>query len=137
MTYTNNYQEKPPKKLLPAGWRVFLLTSAQEGTSKQGKPKVVVDLLDKESGYIDEQHLSTQPGTAWVWARLIRACGIAKDVSFEVGDIRNKAVVGLVEHEPNEYINREGDTIKGVQHRITDFKAYEDETEKIWNGENA
>jgi hypothetical protein len=129
-----NYDaEKSPKRILPQGWRKFVVLSGSEGTSKAGKPKVILTIKDVEAEYVEEVHLSTQPGTAWVWGHLVKACGIGKEQAPTWEIICNKEIMGLIEHEPNEYIDREGNTVKTMQHRYVDFKgrektAWEDET---------
>ena len=41
-------------------------------------------------------------------------------------DVLDKEIAGLFLHEPNDYINREGVTVKSTQHKIVEFKKVDD-----------
>jgi len=119
--------EKKPtsKKLLPEGWRKFVLKSAEAKISKQGNNMFVVNISDALTGYSEDIYLVATEGKRWLLKELLGACGIGRGsdnkYTWDIPDIIGKEVAGLVEHEPNEYINRNGDTIKTTIHRINSF----------------
>lgn len=141
MPYSHSMKdEKPPRKLLPIGWRRFKITQCKEGTSKAGNDKFVIDLLDKETNHIEELHLISVPGKRWMLKRLLEACKVkaSEDHVYEwdISEIIDCEILGYIEHEPNEYINRAGETIKGVQAKVTDFQeAPKTDEEKLWDGD--
>ncbi len=118
--------ERPPKRLLDKGWRQFTIKTCIEETSKAGNPMFIITLLDNETQYIDTIYAISTQGKRWVLKNLLAACGVAaaKDgvYKWEITDILNKEVEGLVGHEPNEYINRAGDKVNTTQHKIIEFK---------------
>lgn len=119
--------EKKPvvKKLLPEGWRKFSIKSAEAKVSKQGNDMFVVNICDIETGYTEDIYLVATPGKRWLLKELLASCGINRGsddkYSWDIPDILNKEIAGLVEHEPNEYINRSGETVKTTIHRINSF----------------
>jgi hypothetical protein len=135
-----NYQhnmsdEKAPskKKLLPEGIRGFEVVSCEPSISKSGNDMFIVELKDIETQYIDKVYLVATQGKRWALKQLLTACGVTagKDGVYDwsTSDIIGKEINGEVEHEDNEYINREGVTIKGKQHRIVSF------TEREWDAD--
>lgn len=132
MPYSDNMDnEQAPKrkKLLNQGWRVFQIKQGKEATSKAGNPMFIFTIQDNETNYIEDIFCISSPGKRWVLKCILSACGIERSASgtydWDIPDILNKDILGLVEHEPNEYINRDGETIKTTQHKIVDFKKYE------------
>ena len=120
--------EKPPKirKLLPEGWRRFLIVSGKEEVSKGGNEMIVFTIRDQETGYEEPIYAVSKPGKRWFLKQILTSvgCQAGQDgvYNWEMEDVVNNEFLGLVEHEPNEYINREGDKVTTTQHRITDVK---------------
>jgi len=127
MSYEHDMNdEKPPKRLLDKGWRKFTVKTCTEEQSKAGNDMFIITLLDQETDYIDTIYLISTEGKRWALKNLLAACGVAAAADgvykWDIADIINKEVSGLIGHEPNEYINRSGDTVKTTQHRIIEFK---------------
>lgn len=125
-------EEKKPniKMLLPEGWRKFFVSScSKEAMSKKGNPQYIATLLDEATQYEDTVYLVNVKGKRWMLKSLCEACSVPKsELGFlfeppEPPPVVKKFVMGLVIHEPNEYINREGVTIKAMQHKIVEFRA--------------
>ena len=118
--------EKPPKRLLEKGWRNFKVIACNESESKGGNPMFVINLLDEETSYVDTIYAISTEGKRWVLKNLLTACGVeaGQDGVYEwdIADILDKDVKGLVDHEPNKYINRNGDEVETIQHRIVEFQ---------------
>lgn len=97
-----------------------------DGVSKAGNAKVIVTIRDVETDYEEELHLVAEPKKRWFLKNLLDACGVSAAengvYNWSHKDIIGQKVSGLVEHEPNEWINREGETVKGTQHRFVEFK---------------
>lgn len=123
--------EKAPKrkKLLPEGWRKFSILDCKESTSKGGNQMFVFTIQDCDTGYEEDIYAVATQGKRWFLKTILSAvgCQAGEDgvYDWEIGQVINKEFMGLVEHEDNEYVNREGETIKGKQHRITEVKAEE------------
>ena len=132
MSYKHNMKdEKPPnvKQLIsPVGWHCFQVLGAVEGMSKAQKPKFVVTVKHIESEQVEEIHPSAVPGKRWLLKQLLTACGIeaGKDgvYKWDVSDVKDKKVLAFVQHEPNSYIDRNGNEVKNTQHKLSNFKPY-------------
>ncbi len=124
-------EEKKPKRkvLLPEGWRRFTIVACVEKTSKKGNPMFVFTFHDIETGYDDDVFAIAEQGKRWFLKAILTAveCPAGKDGMYEwdIPMVLNKDIMGLVEHEENTYINREGNEVSGIQHRITDVKEAE------------
>lgn len=119
-------QEKKPniKRLLPEGRRDFEIVGCEEKTSKSGNIMFVFECKDIETGYIDTWYAVAEQGKRWFLKSILSACGCeaGKDGVYEwdISDVIGKNISGLVIHEDNEYINREGEKVKRKQHKIQD-----------------
>ena len=131
MSYSDNMDnEQAPKrkKLLNQGWRIFQIKQGKEATSKSGNPMFIFTIQDNETDYIEDIYCVSTPGKRWILKCILSSCGIERNTdgnyNWDIPDVLNKDILGLVEHEPNEYINREGVEVKTIQHKIVDFKKY-------------
>ncbi len=123
-----NDEKKPSTKvLLPEGWRRFRIIGCEEKTSKAGNLMFVITAQDDETLYDDTWYAIAEPKKRWFLKTLLAACDCkASDdgvYDWEIKDVLGKEVEGLVVHEDNEWINRQGETIKSEQHKIVDIRA--------------
>lgn len=132
MPYQHDMSDEPKpkiKRLLPEGWRKFLITAGREETSKGGNPMIIFGVKDIETGYEEDIYAITTKGKRWFLKQILSAVGCVggEDGMYEwdIKDVVNHEIMGLVVHEPNEYINREGTTIKTTQHKIAEVKEAE------------
>jgi hypothetical protein len=121
--------ETPPKdtRLLPKGMRGFKIVSGEEGVSKAGNSQFIVGLKDEETGIVATVYLLRKPGKRWYLKSLLEAVGVEKqedDAYNYLPEIMDKKLTADVIHEPNEYINRDGETITTTQHKLNSFYAY-------------
>lgn len=121
--------EQPPKdtRLLPEGWRGFEIVTGDDKPSKAGNPMYILGLKDEETGIVANVYAIRTPGKRWVLKTILEALGIEKqeDDNYNyLPEIMNKKIMGEVVHEPNEYINRQGETVNSTQHRINAFRTY-------------
>jgi hypothetical protein len=133
MAYSQNMKdEKAPrrKKLLSEGWRRFTIVDCKETKSKGGNDMFVFTIVDCETSYQEDIYAVNVEGKRWFLKTILSACGIEEDkdgnFDWDIPQLINKEFMGLVEHEPNEYINRSGETVKETQHRITEVKSVEE-----------
>jgi len=140
MTYNHDMKDehKPNiKQLLPEGWRKFKIVGCEERTSKAGNLMFVITAQDLITGYEDTWYAIAEQGKRWFLKSILAACKCPASedgvYSWDVKDIMNKNIEGLVIHEDNEWINRDGETIKGKQHRITDIKETTQDEIKAWD----
>lgn len=117
------------KRLLEEGWRKFTILDCKEETSKAGNEMFKFTIRDVETGYEEDIYAIATKGKRWFLKTILSAvgCQAGEDGIYDwnTDDVINKEFMGLVEHESNEYINRDGDTVKGTQHRIVEVKAEE------------
>lgn len=137
MPYNDNMnQEQAPKRktILDQGWRVFNFKQGKEMTSKAGNSMFMMIIKDKLTDYTEDIYLVRTPGKRWTLKCVLDSFDIKRESDgtyiYDLEDLLNKDILGLVVHEPNEYINREGVTVKTTQHKIVDFKKYND-THKV------
>jgi len=129
MTYNHNMSDETRpniKRLIPEGWQSFQIESCVEATAKSGNAMFIVGLLKKDMNYVEMIYLVAEKGKRWMLKKLLTACGVeaGQDGVYEwdIDQILNKDIRGLVQHEDSEWINREGETIKKKQNRISDFE---------------
>ena len=133
MTYKHDMSDEPKpniKKLLKEGWRKFTILGGVEKVSRERNEMFVLDVQDDETGYNEDWYCVSVKGKRWFLKSILRACNVeaGQDGIYEwsLDDIIGKSIAGLVEHEPNEYINRKGNTVKTTQHKIQEIKKVED-----------
>lgn len=136
--YSDNLDdEKKPsiKRLLPEGWRTFQFKAGKEETSKAGNSMFKMNIEDMETEYTEDIYVVRTPGKRWTLKCILSSFGIERqpdgNYTYDIPDLLNKDILGLVAHEPNEYINRQGDIVKTEQHKIIDFKAVEQGTKQV------
>lgn len=129
MSYSDNLDNEPKpmrKKLLPEGWRNFKILAGKETTSKAGNPMFIFTIQDILTQYIEDIYCVYTPGKRWMLKALLSSCGIERNTdgnyNWDIPELVDRKVSGLVEHEPNDFINRNGDTVKTTQHKIVDFQ---------------
>ncbi len=123
-------EQKPKRKVLfKEGLRRFLIVGcSEEVRSKAGNKQYILTIKDTETGQEDSLYAVSEPGKRWMLKEILNACKIKNEngvYQFEPPLSENligKVIMGLVEHEPNTFINRENVTITTTQHKIYDFK---------------
>ena len=121
--------ETPPKdtRLLPEGVRGFEIVTGDDAPSKAGNPMFTLQLKDEETGIVTKVFLIRTPGKRWYLKQVLESVGLTKqdDDNYNyLPELIGKKIMGEVVHEPNEYINRQGDTVTTTQHRINSFSEY-------------
>jgi len=125
-------QEKPiiRKRLLEEGWHIFEIVGCEPSMSKSGNEMFIFDLKDEETQYVDKLYAVATQGKRWMLKTILTACGVPAGqdgvYDWEITQVIGKKIQGLVEHEDNEWINRDGETVKTKQHRIVEIKAPEE-----------
>ncbi len=117
--------ESKKKKLLPAGERKFKITACREEVSKAGNEMFVFTFVDILTSQDEEVYAVSTKGKRWFLKSILAACGVeaAEDgvYDWDIPDVIDKTVAAIVNHYPDEYINRKGETVKGVKHKIEDI----------------
>ena len=121
--------EKPPsrKVLLPEGWRGFDITGCEKTVSKSGNPMFKITLTDQEQSATVDYYAVAVPGKRWNLKQILESVGIDKQEydNYDYSpELLNEKISGLVVHEPNDWIDRQGNEVKGKQHRIQEFKKH-------------
>jgi len=127
MTCEDLSNEKQPKKrrLIPEGWRKQKIVSVEGKESNNKNPMFVFGLYDEEFNYVTDYYAINVPGKRWNLKTIMDACdGQNKDGEYDLSELSiksvtlNKEVECFFEHEENEWVNREGETINTEQHNI-------------------
>lgn len=128
--------EKAPtrKILIPVGWREQELKSVIYKNSGAGNPMYVFGLFDDQNRYTTNVYAINVPGKRWALKSIMDSCGYKSiDNKYDLSEESvksttiGKKIMCLFEHEPNDYINRNGETVKGFQHKIVEFKECEEQ----------
>ena len=129
MGYSMNMKdEKEPtkKRLLEEGWHKFKIIGCEPSVSKKGNKMFIFKLEDDKTKYVDTIYLVGEEGKRWMLKSLLAVCGVPASADgvydWDENMVIGKEIGGLVDHEENSYINRNGDEVKGKQHRIVEFK---------------
>jgi len=127
----NMNEEKEPKLkiLLPKGWQKFIIKKCYESKSKAGNVMFIFDVLHVKSNslLIDEIYAVATPGKRWFLKSILSVCGISAsedgNYSWDIPDVIDKEFMGFVEHEDNQYYNREGTLVQEKVSRIIRIKS--------------
>ena len=128
MAYKHNMKnEKPPRQVLPEGWREFTVSSIQESTSKAGNEMFIVSLSDKETKAAIDVYCIATEGKRWMLKSLLTALGVAAGqdgvYDWDADEVIGKVVLGKVKNEDEEWIDREGEKRTTQKSKIVEFKA--------------
>ena len=112
-------EEKAPKirQLLPEGDRLMTIVTCEESKSKAGNQMFIIGFKDIDTDYVTETYAVAEKGKRWFLKSVLAACG-ADPLAWDIPDIIEKKVSCKVMHEENDWINRDGDTVKSKQHKI-------------------
>ena len=137
-------EEKQPKRLLSEGWKRFCIMNVKDKNedgsdvlSKGGNKMILVTVQEESTKYSEIIYFVAEPKKRWFLKNLLDAIGITPDKSvdnqyvWEPQNLVGVEIQGLVQHEPNEYINRAGETVKGTQHKIVEFKPIDAKSEEV------
>lgn len=117
--------ESEKKTLLPEGQRKFQIVDCKEAVSKSGNDMFIFTFKDVLLGQEEEVYAVAVKGKRWFLKSVLAACGVgaAEDGVYEwdIPDVMNKTVLGIVIHFDEEWINREGNKVKSKKHKITDI----------------
>ena len=130
MRYDMDMSGESEKRLIPEGWYEFKIADIGEQTRKAGNPmfKVVCELADG-TGSIEVYCIATE-GKRWLLKQLLSACGIKPDAEgkfkWDISDVDGSMVHARVEHESEDWIDRQGKTRTSVKSKISEFRSIGD-----------
>ena len=132
-------ERKPPRRrLLPEGWRKFkIVNCSNEELSKKGNKQYIVRIRDHETGYEEDLYAVAEPKKRWFLKELLDACSVPCESGVYTFEkplpelLIGYDIMGLVQHEPNEYINRDNVKVTTTQHRIVEVSAVENTNEEV------
>ncbi len=118
-------QEKKPAGLLPEGERLVRVTEMIASVSKGGNKMFTTTIEDIKTKKTMTVWLVNEPKKRWMLKSLLNACNVAggQDGVYEWNtlDVIGKTVVAMVEHYKEDWINKEGVTVKLDKAKVTDF----------------
>lgn len=105
------------------------IVSVEYGTSKNNNPQFIFSLKDSETGYIDKFYCIDVEGKRGNLKMVLDACDISSDAegnySWDDPDVVGNSIICEVVHEPNDWLNRNGEMVHDTQHRIVEIKSLE------------
>jgi len=117
--------EKPPQSLLKEGLRDMVVKAVRNQKSKAGNNMFVFTLQDVETRQEIEVYLVAEPGKRWMLKSLLTACRIVPDITdkfiWEDSDVLEKKITCEVVTVEEEWINRDGVTVKTPKSKINAF----------------
>lgn len=113
--------------LMPEGWNTVLVVDVTIETSKQGNEMWVIVTEHPETGSVDKTYAVTNKKTGWVFSSFLKACGYKRNAQ---GIYENVEPINCIEisvdaqnkPEPNEFINRDGETVKEMRNKFVLFR---------------
>ena len=119
-------EEGGRKELLPEGWRRFEITECTPSKSKAGNDMFIIALRDIETNYAETIYPIAVKGKRWFLKQILNACDVeaGQDGIYEwdISDVLNKTVLGLVKHIEEDWVNREGVTVKSRKVKIAQIE---------------
>lgn len=120
-------QETQKKQILPEGWREFEITDCEEQTSKQGNMMFKFTVIDTELEQEEEIYAIAVPKKRWFLKQILGACGVeaAQDGKYkwDITDVLNKTIQARIEHESQEWINRDNETVISKRAKFREVKS--------------
>jgi hypothetical protein len=121
----NMSEERRPPSILQEGARLVRITEMIFGTSKNGNEMYTVTIEDTKTHKSMQVWLVATPKKRWMLKSLLSACEIPASqdgvYSFETKDIIGKSIIAMIEHVEEEWVNREGETVKTPKAKVTEF----------------
>lgn len=139
MPYSDNMKdERKPSSLFPAGERIIRVLEMIETKSKAGNRMFQTVIEDVKTHATMTIFLVAEPKKRWMLKSLLTACQLPAGedgvYNWDTTDVIGKTVVAMVEHYPEDWINREGNKVTSDKAKVTDFlSAPLSEEEVIWN----
>lgn len=126
MGYSMNMNNESERVLIPEGWHQFRVGNIEEKTSKAGNMMFVVNLTRVSGAGAIDVYCVAEEGKRWMLKQLLDACRIIADpegnYNWAIEDVKNEIVEARIEHEPNDWIDREGNSRSDMRARVQEFK---------------
>ena len=119
------------KWLPPEGWVDVEVVSMVEGMSKTNNPKFTINFASAADGSKGlQQDLTYIQGKRWLLWQLMEACGIEGEktadkrtvYNWDISMVEGQSVAALVQHEDNNWIDREGNERKDKRAKFVSFR---------------
>ena len=124
--YSDDMRGEGERVLLEEGWHTFRVTDIKAQTSKSGNEMFKITLEQPDTGAMEDVYAVRTKGKRWLLKQFLTACGIEEDKNGAYNwceeDVLGASVEGKNVPEPNEYINKAGETIKEMRNKINGFK---------------
>ena len=122
-------KETEKKQLLPEGWREFEIINCVEEISKAGNMMFKFTIVDTELKQEEEIYAIAIPKKRWFLKQILTACGVEAGkkgiYKWDIPDVLNKSIMARVEHEDQEWINRNNQSVVSKRARIREVKSME------------
>lgn len=114
--------------LIADGWNTVSVVDISVETSKQGNNMWVITTEHPESGSVDKTYAVTKKPNCWVFDSFLKACGYKRNAQgiftgVEVGNCLGMSVQAQNKAESNEFVTRDGETIKEMRNKFILFRA--------------
>jgi hypothetical protein len=121
----NMSEERRPPSILQEGARLVRITEMILSTSKAGNEMYITTIEDTKTHKSMQVWLVATPKKRWMLKSLLAACEVPASedgvYSFETKDIIGKSIIAMIEHVEEEWVNREGETVKTPKAKVTEF----------------
>jgi len=132
--YQHDMSEESEKVLLPEGWREFEIINCEEKVSKSGNDMFVFKIADCKTYQEVEIFAIAIKKKRWFLKSILKACNVPASADgiydWDIPDVLGKIVQGRVEHQKEEWIDRESKTRTTTKSRIVEIKTTEEAPEK-------
>ena len=125
MGYAMNMNNESEKVLIPEGWHEFKVTEIKDKYSKAGNQMFVVSLMRTSGKGSIDVYCVAEEGKRWMLKQLLDACEIVADpegnYNWDIPDVQDKSVYARIEHETNDWIDREGKSQSTLRSKVMEF----------------
>lgn len=122
--------EKKPVVLLPEGLRAVRITEMIKGLSKAGNNQFVTTIEDTKTRESMQVWLVAEPKKRWLLKSLLVAvkasAGEDGVYDWSTTDVIGKTVIANVKHYKEDWINKEGNTVKLDKCKVSEFLVKEE-----------
>lgn len=99
------------------------------GTAKSsGNPQFVFSIKDQLTNSMDNFYALDVQGKRGNLKMMLDACGVKADdtgnYTWDNPDVVGQKIICDIVHEPNDWVNKKGETIHGKQHKIAEITPF-------------
>ena len=127
MGYEMDMSNEGKGNIFPEGERKFKITACREAIAKSsGNDMFVFIFTDILTSQEAEVYAIAVKGKRWYLKSILAACGVAAAedgiYNWDIPDVIDKFIAGIVTHYKDDYINNKGKKVETTKQNISDIE---------------